>query len=559
MDARGFLNRHHKKVFYSLWLMAGLLHAGLSGLLDDEAYYWMYGRVPAWGYFDHPPLTGLLTRAGTSLFNDSLGVRFFFVLLSTATILGIDSLLGKRDDRLFYAIVLGIGLLQFGGIIAVPDVPLMFFTVLFFLSYRRFVSIQGPLQILLMGLTTACMLYAKYHGVLVVLFTLLSNPRLFLRWQTYAAGLVALLLFAPHLQWQFNHDFPSFRYHLFERNAAVYKSEYTIEYLLGQLALAGPLIGWLLIWAAFRSKPFDYTEKALKYNLVGIYAFFLLSTFKGRVEANWTAPAFIPLVVLSHRFLTDRPNASVWVHRLLPPSLLIVLVLRIYMMADIDPVPGVPKDEFHRNPEWAAAVMAKSGGLPVVFVNSYQRASQYIFQTGREAFALNDLFYRRNNYNFWPLEAPLMGRRVLVLSAEDTLRFRDSVTSPRPVLRALEVEGYFSFSQVDIRMDTAPVIADGRLKGRLKVHVPADLQASPVYGRFDTAKIVALLYSRSLRESVPIETGVSLRDAAEGMVDIELPVEETPSEVFRKVKWGIRSAVPGHPSLNSTEYRIERR
>ena len=56
-----------------------------------------------------------------------------------------------------------------------------------------------------------------------------------------------------------------------------------------------------------------------------------------------------------------------------------------------------------------------------------------------------------------------------------------------------------------------------------------------------------------------METGVSLRDAMEGMVDIELPVEETPSDVLRKVKWGIRSAVPGHPSLNSTEYRIERR
>ena len=559
MDMREFLKRHHRAIFYSLWFLAGLLHAGYSGLLDDEAYYRVYGRFPAWGYFDHPPMVGVLTRAGDVLFDGSLGVRFLFVLLSTATVLGIDSLVTKRDDRLFYAIVLGIGLLQFGGVIAVPDVPLMFFTVLFFLSYRQFIRHPGTWQILLLGLATAGMFYSKYHGVLVVFFTLLSHPRLLLRWETYVAGLVALLLFMPHLYWQFTHDFPSFRYHLFERNAARYKTEYTVEYLLGQLALAGPLIGWLLIWAAFRAKPGDLTEKALKYCLMGVYAFFLLSTFKGRVEANWTAPAFIPLVVLSHRFLSDRPWASKWVFRLLVPSLLIVLSLRVYMMLDIDPVPGVPKDEFHRNREWADTVRNRAAGLPAVFVNSYQRASQYMFQTDGVAFALNDVYYRRNNYNFWPLETPLLGRKVLVLSAEDTVRFREAVKSPRPTLWAMTVDPYFSFSQVDVRMSRNPIVEQGRLKGMLDVRFPEGLRSSPMYRRFDTAAIVAVLYDRSPRESVLMETGLSLRDAEKGRVSIDLPMPDSEGRVFRKVKWGIRSAVPGHPSLNSTEFSIDRR
>jgi hypothetical protein len=559
MKMGDLLKRHHRTVFYAVWLLAGFLHAGLSGLLDDEAYYWMYGRFPAWGYFDHPPLVGVLTRAGDGLFSGSLGVRFFFVLLSTATILGIDSLVGKRDDRLFYAIALGIGLLQFGGVIAVPDIPLMFFAVLFFLSYRSFTKHQGAGQILLLGLTTAGMFYAKYHGVLIVLFTVLSHPRLLLRWQTYAAGLVALLLFMPHLHWQYTHDFPSFRYHLFERNAARYKTEYTIEYLLGQVVLAGPLIGWLLIPAAFRSRAADHTESALKYCLAGIYVFFLLSTFKGRVEANWTAPAFIPLVVLSHRYLSESPRASQWVYRLLLPSLLIVLSLRVYMMLDIDPVPGVPKDEFHRNPEWAAAVKDKAAGMPVVFVNSYQRASQYVFHTEGEAFGLNDLFYRRNNYNFWPLESKLTGRPVLVLSAEDTLHFKDSVTSPRPTLRALVVDRYFSFSQVDIRMSEGPVVEKGRLKGSLDVRMPDGFRNSGAYRLFDTAQLVAALYGRSLRESYLLSTGLTMRDLEKGSLGIDIPLPEGAMEGVGKLKWGIRTAIPGHPSLNSTEFVIERR
>lgn len=553
------LGNHHRLVFYATWLIVGLLHAGLSGLLDDEAYYWMYGRFPDWGYFDHPPLVGLLIQSTAGLIGGSLGVRLPFVLLSTATLMGMHSLLSKKDDRLFYAIALGMGLLQVGGVIAVPDIPLMFFAVLFFLSYRRFTSSPDPAVILLVGITTAGMLYSKYHGVLIVLFTLVSNPRLLLRWQTYAAGVTALILFSPHLHWQFTHDFPSFRYHLFERNAAYYKPEYTIEYLLGQVLLAGPLIGWLLLWASFRHRSADPLERALRYSLVGIYVFFLLSTFKGRVEANWTAPAFIGLIVLSHAYLSARPVQSRWVYRLLLPSMLIILSARIYMMLDIDPVPGVPKDEFHRNREWAASVGRKSQGAPVVFVNSYQRTSQYIFHTGGESFGLNDIVYRRNNYNFWPLEASLLGRRVLVLSNEDTLSFTDTVHSPRPVQRSRFVDPYFSFSQVDIRMPESPVLEGGRLKGRLVVRVPETLRSAPAYRRFDTASIVAAVYERERRKAVFVSSGASLRDAGEGVLQVDVELPANLGADFRKLKWGIRTAIPGCLSLNSTEYVIDRR
>ena len=42
----------------------------------------------------------------------------------------------RENDRLFYAIVLSMGVLQIGGILAVPDIPLAFFTALFFWQYK---------------------------------------------------------------------------------------------------------------------------------------------------------------------------------------------------------------------------------------------------------------------------------------------------------------------------------------------------------------------------------------------------------------------------------------
>jgi 4-amino-4-deoxy-L-arabinose transferase-like glycosyltransferase len=57
--------------------------AHLTPLSYDEAYYWLWSRHLASGYYDHPPSIAFLIRGGTTLFGDtSLGVRFLPWLLS---------------------------------------------------------------------------------------------------------------------------------------------------------------------------------------------------------------------------------------------------------------------------------------------------------------------------------------------------------------------------------------------------------------------------------------------------------------------------------------------
>ena len=131
-----FIRRHHRPFFFLSWLLVNLIQAYGTELIDDEAYYWIYSLYPAWGYFDHPPMIGLLIKAGYSLFESEFGVRLFVVILNTITIYLISLLTARRDDRLFYCIALSIGIAQIGGIIAVPDVPLLFFVTIFFLPIR---------------------------------------------------------------------------------------------------------------------------------------------------------------------------------------------------------------------------------------------------------------------------------------------------------------------------------------------------------------------------------------------------------------------------------------
>ena len=67
----------------ALLLILRAVMAVLLPLSADEAYYWLWSKHLAAGYFDHPPMIAWLIRAGTLLLGDTAaGVRLMGVLLS---------------------------------------------------------------------------------------------------------------------------------------------------------------------------------------------------------------------------------------------------------------------------------------------------------------------------------------------------------------------------------------------------------------------------------------------------------------------------------------------
>jgi hypothetical protein len=425
-----FVQKHHRVIFYCTWLILALAQSASTELLADEAYYWVYSRFPEWGYFDHPPMIAVLIKSGYSIFQNELGVRLICALLSTFTILITESLTERKNPFLFYTIVLSIGVLQIAGFLAVPDTPLLFFTALFFFAYSSFIKKINWQNALLLGVAITLLFYTKYHGLLIVLFTILSNLKLLARWQTWLAGFFVLILYSPHLYWQWQHDWVSFRYHLFESNVSAYKFSYTTDYLLGQLLLAGPLAGLILLPAAFIYKTKTQTEKALKFTLIGIYSIFLLSSFRGKVEANWTLPALIPLIVLSHQFNIDKISWIKPLKIIAFVSLLLIIAGRIYLVVDVGPDNSVKK-RFQGHKAMAKAITEKTGETPVVFNNSYQRASLFWFYSGVPSHSHNPYWDRRNNYNFWPTESNLLGKKVFLADVYGIYTFSDSVNTKK--------------------------------------------------------------------------------------------------------------------------------
>jgi hypothetical protein len=213
--------------------------------------------------------------------------------------------------------------------------------------------------------------------------------------------------------------------------------------------IAGPFAGFILLPAAFLYKPSNATENALRFTLIGIYSVFLFSSLRGKTEANWTAPVLVPLIVLGHRYLTSNSKWRSAIYKLLPVSIIVTLFARIIMIADILPVYFV-KEQYHAWKSWPAQMKTITKNLPVVFNNSYQRASKYWFYTGQTTYSLNDYRSRKNNYNLWPTEDSMLGKPVYVLDVYDLYKFPDSFKTPLAWLGYRFDSSFASFAKVNI-------------------------------------------------------------------------------------------------------------
>jgi hypothetical protein len=543
--------QYHRHLFYSIWLLLNLVQSAATGLLDDEAYYWVYSRFPAWGYFDHPPMVAILIKAGYAIFPNEFGVRVLFAVMSAGSVWLIQKLLNTKDYLLYYTIMLSLGVLQIGGIIAIPDTPMLFFTVLFFYVYKKLLERPGYLLAVLLGLTMALLLYSKYHGVLIIFFTLLSNFKLFTRPHIYIAGITGLLLLAPHLYWQYINGFPSVQFHLLERNAPEYRISFTTDYILGQLLLAGPLATVILWWGAFSRKPADRFERALKFTMIGIYAFFLVTTLKGRVEANWTLPAFVPMIVLSHQFLLDKFRARKWLALLAVVTIALVFGIRMYTMVDFFPGIRFKEDEYHGNKEWAAAIKQQAGGLPVFFTDSYQRAAKYWLYGGDTSFSLNTVDYRRNNYSFWQLEERLMNQKAYAIyQGKKQDYYHDSIPTAKGIYLGRTIEKYFSFSRIRIKPQTNLQVRNGAVQVPVKI-ISDEGMLRNIKAPYDTLRILFTVYEKdSVIRNIPTNLTLGMIKGKDQLLPATFPVD-LPAGKYAG-RFSITSCIQNWPTMNST-------
>jgi hypothetical protein len=406
-DIRGNIKIEHVVI---IWLAVNIISACSTQLYTDESYYVLYANRLAFGYFDHPPMLALMIRTGSFFLKNEIGVRLLSVISVTLALYIIYKLADVHKPVLFFAAIFSIFGLNHMGFLALPDSPLLLFSVLFFLLYKKFLLKESYFNSILLGLIMAALLYSKYHGILIILFTIISNLKLLRSGKFRLAVAVAFILLIPHIIWQLNNNLITISYHLFERNASHYRLSFTLGYLTGQVLYYGPVSLIFMFIAAIKFKRSDLFEKALLWNLWGFFAFFLLSSLKGRVEANWTYPVIIPLLIFFLKFNDAKPFFFRWFYFLSVP---VIIMICIYRLEIAYPFLGLKInriDDYRENKEFVKEVVAKSQGLPII-ANSYQRAGLVSFYANTFTPSIN-VNGRRNQFDLWHDDDSLRFKKV---------------------------------------------------------------------------------------------------------------------------------------------------
>jgi 4-amino-4-deoxy-L-arabinose transferase-like glycosyltransferase len=293
-----------------------LVVAAAAPLAPDETYYRVWSHALAPGYLDHPPMVALWIRAGTTLAGQTaFGVRLLgpvaaalasWMLFDAARVLFRSSRAGLVAVILLNASLL----LGVGSVIMTPDSPLLFFWSATLWAMARLATGGRGAWWLAAGLFAGLALDSKYTALFlwigIALWVLLVPAARFWlrRWQPWAACVIGLLLFAPVVAWNAEHEWAGFLRQggRVEDWRPARAAKFLAELLGGQIGLATPLV-WALCMAglvvavrrAWRSR--DPRWSLLAALSLPPVLVFVQHAFGDRVQGNWPAIVYPALAI----------------------------------------------------------------------------------------------------------------------------------------------------------------------------------------------------------------------------------------------------------------------
>lgn len=374
-----------------------LLASAFIPVLDDEAHYWVWSRHLMWGYPDHPPMIAGLVALGTRLLGDSvLGIRLFPIMIGTASTLAIYALArrlfspaaGLRAALLFQVIPA----MTANGIMAAPDAPLGVFWLLAMLFGWMATNGAGwawPAAGAAAGLAIQSKLAGGALALSLAGFILASpSQRRWLRTPgPYLAVLAALLMVAPLIIWNMEHEWATFR------RAAVIDPWIRPTNIVGNVAalfgahfvyyapLGFPLMVAGLI-AAFRTARGDERFRYLMWCAAPTLVVVLLGATQSLAKPHYTGPALLSGILAASALWMQWRN-----QRLLRAGVIssAAMLLTVLLLAAIpNPVLGFFHSEARAWQKVAAEVerllpTLGPAGQTFVLAEDYQAGSQLAF------------------------------------------------------------------------------------------------------------------------------------------------------------------------------------
>ena len=390
----------------ALWALALAVKLSIAygfPLFADEAYYWVWSKHLSLSYFDHPPFVAWILSIGRALEPFGNSIRWPIVIVGHSTALIwlklLQPTLSREKLLLWFLICLLNPMTGVGSIVATPDVPLAFFWSLSILFLLRGLDTRKLIWYLAFGAVAGLGFCAKYHMVLFLPIALIfiSFER---RWKEVVLAylpvtfLMTILFAGPVLVWNQQHDWASFKFQLNHGLGKATDLSFVGEYLGAQIGLIFPTI----LFLALRPKRLMTHRWALYFGWTPV-VFFFISSFRGRVEPNWTSialPSLFLLAVLKssgHRLI--KGTLAIWGMGLI---LLVSQLMWTWLPIDNSTLKVAEFDSYD-------IFIPYSRRYRPMYASSYQMASSLYYKTKTPTFKLNGVS-RRDHFDFMPESRP---------------------------------------------------------------------------------------------------------------------------------------------------------
>ena len=327
------------------------LQSPVYELQRDEFLYYQQGLHPALGYLENPPLLSWMAMISSWFGGSEAWIKFWPCLLGAGTVILTCLITAELGGNRFAQFLASLGIIT-GAYLRIhflfqPNILDIFFwtlVVYFLVSY-----INNPSRSNIYGIFISLALgwWGKYSivfiGAALVLSLLLTPHRkIFKRKDTWVAILVASILIAPNIAWQFTHNWPVI-HHMRELRETQLQFVDPMNFLKDQLLMLLPVaLVWITGFVWFLRRP--------AYRIVSIiYILAIVLLIAGNGKNYYALGIYPPLLAAGAVSIEKWSSRFLWVRA--------AMIALIFLLS----LPFIPLLLPTKSPEELAQIYKKYG------------------------------------------------------------------------------------------------------------------------------------------------------------------------------------------------------